>query len=96
MIRIIGERGSGKTTKLLELAEEKGYILVEPTIASADYVRNMAREKGYHNVNIISAHDLLFYRHSALRNKYLIDELEGFLSALGVEGYSNSPAEELL
>jgi len=88
MIRIIGARGSGKTTKLLKLSEEEGYIIVEPNARMADHVRRMATEKGYYNANVISAHELLYRQHGIKREKYLIDELESFLIALGVEGYS--------
>jgi len=88
MIKIIGTRGSGKTTKLLELANENGYILVEPNARMADYVRHMAVEKGY-NVNVISSHELLYRQHGVLKEKYLVDELESFLVALGIEGYSD-------
>jgi broad-specificity NMP kinase len=88
MIRIIGTRGSGKTTKLLKLAEEEGYILVEPNARMADYVRHMATEKGYYKANVISVHELLYRQHGVIREKYLVDELESFLISLGVEGYS--------
>jgi len=88
MIRIIGTRGSGKTTKLLNLAEENGYVLVEPNVRMAEYARHMAIEKGL-NINIISAHELLYRQHGVLKEKYLVDELEAFLVSLGVEGYSD-------
>ena len=45
MIRVIGTRGSGKTTKLLNLAAENGYVIVEPNAMMADYVRHLAIEK---------------------------------------------------
>jgi predicted AAA+ superfamily ATPase len=89
MIRILGPRRSGKTTKLLNIAAENGYVLVEPNMRMADFVRHMAVENGL-NVNVISAHEMLYCQHSALREKYLIDELELTLSSLGVEGYSDS------
>ena len=93
MIRIIGTRGSGKTTKLLNLAEENGYVLVEPNARIADYVRHIAAEKGL-NVNVISAHELLYRQHGILQEKYLVDELDLFLSSLGVEGYSDDIKQE--
>ena len=89
MIQIVGTRVSGKTTKLLNLAQKKGYVLVEPNIKMTDCVRRMAIENGL-NVNVISAYELLYRRHSNWREKYLIDELELFLSSLGVEGYSDN------
>lgn len=90
MIRVIGTRGSGKTTKLLELAQEEGYVIVEPNAMMADYVRHMAIEKGL-NVNVIGAHELLYRQHGIKREKYLVDELELFLISLGIEGYSDRP-----
>ena len=88
MIRIIGTRGSGKTTKLLNIAEEEGYVIVEPNARMADYVRHMATEKGL-NVNVIGAHELLYRQRGIAREKYLVDELESFLLTLGIEGYSD-------
>ena len=90
MIKILGRRGSGKTTKLLKLAEEEGYILVEPNERMADYVRHMAKEKGYNKAIVISAHELLCRQHGAIKEKYLVDELELFLITFGVEGYSEN------
>ena len=88
MIRIIGTRGSRKTTKLLNLAEEDGYVIVEPNMKMADYVRHLATEKGL-NINVISAHELLYRQRGVVREKYLVDELEMFLASLGIEGYSD-------
>ena len=90
MIRVIGTRGSGKTTKLLNLAQEEGYVIVEPNAMMADHVRHMAIEKGL-NVNVISAHELLYRQHGVLREKYLVDELEMFMESLGIVGYSDGP-----
>ena len=90
MIRIIGGRGSGKTTKLLKIAEKDGFVIVEPNAKMADYVRHMATEKGYCKANVISAHELLYHNHGTMHEKYLVDELERFLMALGIEGYSES------
>ena len=92
MIRVIGTRGSGKTTKLLNLAAENGYVIVEPNAMMADYVRRMAIEKGL-NVNVIGAHELLYCQHGIAREKYLVDELEMFMASLGIVGYSDGPLE---
>jgi hypothetical protein len=90
MIRVIGTRGSGKTTKLLNLAAENGYVIVEPNAMMADYVRRMAIGKGL-NVNVIGAHELLYRQHGIVREKYLVDELEMFMTSLGIVGYSDGP-----
>lgn len=89
MIKCIGPRYSGKTTSLLKLAAEKGYILVEPNYYMAEYVRNMAKELKLKGVQIISAHEMLYHLPVHLSQKYLIDELEMFLHKLGVAGYSD-------
>ena len=88
MIKVIGTRGSGKTTKLLQIAQRDGYVIVEPNAIMTDYVRHMAIENGY-NVNVISAHELLYRQHGIIGEKYLVDELERFLMSLGVVGYSD-------
>jgi hypothetical protein len=90
MIRVIGTRGSGKTTKLLNIAAKNGYVIVEPTAMMADYVRHMATEKGL-NVNVISAHELPYRQYGVVREKYLVDELEMFMASLGIVGYSDGP-----
>lgn len=90
MIRVIGTRGSGKTEKLLNLAQEEGYVIVEPNAMMADYVRHTAIEKGF-NVNVIGAHELLYRQRGVKHEKYLVDELEMFLSSLGIVGYSDGP-----
>ena len=88
MIRVIGTRGSGKTTELLNIAAKNGYVIVEPNAMMADYVRHMAIEKGL-NVNVIGAHELLYRQHGVVREKYLVDELEMFMASLGIVGYSD-------
>ena len=90
MIRIIGTRGSGKTTKLLNLAAENGYVIIEPNEMMADYVRCMATEKGL-NVNVITVHELLYRQHLFACKKYLVDELEMFIAYFGIVGYSDGP-----
>ena len=89
MIRIIGSRGSGKTTKLLKLAKDNGYVVVEPNMRMCDYAKRMAIQKEY-NIKVISAHELLIRQHGIREEKYIVDELDLFLSSLGIQGYSNS------
>lgn len=92
MIQIIRTRGSGKTTKLLNLAAENGYVIVEPNVMMADYVRRMAIEKGL-NVSVITVRELLHRQYGVMREKYLVDELEMFMASLGIVGYSDGPLE---
>lgn len=88
MIKIIGTRGSGKTTKLMEIASKEGYTLVEPTAFMADYVRMRAKEKGY-DIKVISSNMFLWEKPGHREEKYLVDELDMFLVQLGIKGYSN-------
>lgn len=95
MIRIIGERGSGKTSELLKMAHENGYILVEPTPRMQDVAVAMAKSMGYNDVEILNILQFdmrnpgLFMRD--INNRYLIDELDLCLSRMNVVGYSTSP-----
>jgi hypothetical protein len=89
MIKVIKPRGGGKTTSLLKLAEEHGYILVEPTQKSADCIRKIAETRGFQGIPIISFHQFLSDSQWS-RAKYLIDELDDCLKFMGVCGYSNT------
>ena len=90
MIKCIGTRGSGKTTRLLELADAKGYVLVEPTYAMALQVREWARMIGIKSVPVISAHEMFDYQYGVHPVHFLIDELDRFLEVMHVAGYSNT------
>ena len=94
MIKILGERCSGKTTKLLKLAHENGYILVEPTFRMVEFTKQFAKEIGYDDVEILGAPQfnmmnpgLFMQDHN---NRYLIDELDVCLKTMNVIGYSNT------
>ena len=92
MEKIIGERGSGKTTKLLKLAQEKGFVVVEPTYMMANNASDLAKRNRY-DVKIINAHEFMWYRPGHRDDKYVVDELDLFLQMIGIEGYSNGPRE---
>ena len=88
MIKIVGGRGSGKTTKLIEYASKNDCVIVEPTFEMARHVLMMARNKGY-NIKVISSYDFIFCKPNDGGTKYLIDEIDMFLKSLGVIGYSD-------
>ena len=92
MVVIKGERGSGKTKKLLYYAQGSGAIVIEPTSHMADFVRKMAKDLGLDNVTVISMHELnnpvVSIRHQD--KKFVIDEIDAFLANLNVEGYSKT------
>lgn len=90
MIRVVGTRGSGKTTRLMEIASKEGYTLVEPSAFMADYVRMRAKETGY-DIKVISLHQFLWEKPGHREEKYLVDELEMFMASLGIVGYSDGP-----
>ena len=93
MIKIIRPRCGGKTTSLVKLAKEHGYILVEPTKECAVAVQKTAEMTGYHGVRVISAHEFLIEK-QWIRDKYLIDELDCCLKFMGVCGYSNTELDD--
>ena len=93
MEKIIGERGSGKTTKLIELAHSEGCVLVEPNYRMAENARLMARDKGYEIV-VLTASQFLFNHFGSSVEKYLVDELDIFLANIGIIGYSDGPREK--
>ena len=93
MIKVFGERGSGKTTKLIELAHENGYILVVPNFRMSKYAAELAAHLGYRDVQIIDFTHFLA-RFPKCKEKFLIDELDMCLADLYVAGYSiNEEAE---
>lgn len=86
MVRIILPRRAGKTTSLVKLAKEHGYILVEPTKKCAVDVQKT------HGVPVISAYEFLTVS-TWKRDKYLVDELDWFLENIGIVGYSNTDSD---
>ena len=92
MIRIIGEKASGKTTMLIEKARinPNNYCIVAPTKERADYIRKMAKGMDC-DVDVISAFIFFFYRQGRRDKKYLVDELDTCLAQFGIVGYTNEP-----
>ena len=87
MNKITGPRGSGKTTKLLELAAENDGIVVS---FNTQYMRRMVQLCDLKKVRVVS-YDMFLsevYQGYNRGRKYYIDELECFLHYLGVEGYT--------
>lgn len=88
MYRIIDERGSGKTSRLMLLAKETGGVIV---CSNARAMQEKARAYGISGLDFISYGD--FVRHPSLYKKFYIDELESFINytfGQGMEGYSIS------
>ena len=101
MIRIVDERGTGKTRKLMLAAKENDGILV---CMYPDRMQEKAFAYGITGLNIISYHDFengdygklltdsLSYGHYDIDKKCYIDELEIFIKWIfmtrNIDGYS--------
>lgn len=86
MYRIIDERATGKTGRLMLLAKESNGVIV---CNNPNAMRQKARAYGITGINFISYYDFVTGNGSNLEN-YYIDELEAFVSymqrALGIMG----------
>lgn len=90
MIKILGERASGKTTKLLEKARicPENYVVVEPNYRMAVFTKEMAKQMKI-DVEVTTFLDFLSYRYGRKDKKFLIDELDMCLEDIGVIAYTN-------
>lgn len=90
--KIIGHRGSGKTTKLLEFADKNGCVVVEPTYQQAVYASQMAIKNGLKcDVIPIGIFFKNLWHQSMLPNtRFVFDELDECLLQMGIIGYSNT------
>jgi hypothetical protein len=93
MYRIIDERGTGKTGRLLLLAKENNGIIV---CANPDRMRERAHLYGLTGIDFLSYSDygefLCGHRHGLEGRKIFIDELDTFLSSIctNIKGYTLS------
>ena len=93
MYRIIDERGTGKTGRLLLLAKENNGIIV---CANPDRMRERAHLHGLTGIDFLSYTDysefLCGYNYSLEERKIFIDELDIFLSSIctNIDGYTLS------
>ena len=95
MYQIIDKRGSGKTSRLMLLAQENNGIFV---CANPYGMREKAKNYGFSGFEIVSYEDYL--KHNYSYNKMVfIDELESFVKSLGnkfnnLNGYSLSLGDD--
>lgn len=86
---ITGPRGSGKTTRLIEMSARTGYTIVEPNAWMVDVVKRLAKEKRMKIPEPIAITQITTYggRRCVLdgRHKVLIDELDSCLQMLGLD-----------
>lgn len=74
MYRIIDDRGSGKTSRLMLLAKEAHGTII---CSNPHAMEQKARAYGLTGINFMSYHDFLHSKGSEVGN-YYIDELESF------------------
>ena len=92
MNKIIGGRCEGKTTRLLKIAEKTGATVVG---IRKDYVKDLAKKHNIQGVNIIDYGEFMSGTYIKCRTaNYLIDEIDAFLSYIGVNGYTLSKKEK--
>lgn len=84
MISIIGPRGSGKTTKLFELARENNAMILT---SNSRAMREKARSRGYNDIEIIGYGDLDNDNYS-LEKDILVDNADDVLNYLINKFYS--------
>jgi hypothetical protein len=90
MIKVKGERGTGKTLALLKISHDDGYIVVEQTAHQAEYAMDMAKYYGYDSARVTYMQAFLNSISTGTREKYLFDEIDALLSTIGVVGYSET------
>lgn len=84
MIKIIGPRGTGKTTKLFELARKNNAMILT---SNSRAMREKARSRGYEDVEIIGYGDLDNDDYSLNKN-VLVDNADDVLNYLMNKFYS--------
>ena len=99
VIKIVDKRGSGKTTKLIELAVKNHGILVVPNIRMVHAAEDLAKRMGVlDDFDCITFYAFTHYydvgKYTNSERKFYIDELYACLSTVGVLAYSNSIEEE--
>lgn len=80
---IIGPRCSGKTTSLIQKSADTGVPIIAPTMAMANYIKQMAKEYGLDIPEPTSINKVV--NQGGRPGKYLIDELEMCLRQLGID-----------
>ena len=75
MYRIIDERSTGKTGRLMLIAKETGAYFV---CAKPDGMRVKAKAYGIDGINFVSYSDFIYNFDPDITN-YVVDELENFL-----------------
>lgn len=95
MYRIIDDRGTGKTGKLMELAEQTGAVIA---CINPFAMKQKAYSYGITNIEFISYKDVFDYRHKSPDVEIYIDELEVFVNSFlfgHLKGYTLSLEDKI-
>lgn len=76
MYRIIDDRGTGKTSRLMLIAKENNALFV---CSNPDAMRYKAKAYGIDGIEFISYGEFFHNYRGQIDTKYVIDELENFL-----------------
>lgn len=68
---ILGERCSGKTTRLIEKSAETGAVIVTISVCACDYIKHQAAMMKMEIPNPISARQLVKLRHDSMNGNAL-------------------------
>ena len=79
---IIGPRCSGKTTSLIQVSADTGIPIIAPTMAMANYIKQIAKEYELDIPEPTSINKVV--NQGGRPGKYLIDEMEMCLRQLGI------------
>ena len=90
MIKIEDVRGTGKTTKLLRLSHQYGYIVVEPTMKAAENALRIAIHNDLSNTRVIPVYTFLRENLTFKDEKFLFDQLDTCLNGMNVVGYTET------
>lgn len=75
MYRIIDDRGTGKTSRLMLIAKENNAVFV---CSNPDAMKYKAKAYGIDGINFMSYNDFIHYYDPSI-HEYVVDELEMFM-----------------
>ena len=94
---IIGARQSGKTTKILKIAEKKDLIIVTANHAGCEYLKRTIKDKELKVKDPITWNKFFSGRTRDIKCKgYIIEDLECCLSGMGVKVATMSTDEKMV
>lgn len=82
MYRIIDDRGTGKTSRLMLLAKENNAVFVCANVNAMEY---KAKAYGIEGIKFISYNDFT-HTYDPDITSYVVDELEGFIKYIFANG----------